>query len=276
MINHEWLPILTDLTNQGVPCVLVTVTEAKGSTPRETGTKMIVTAEKTFGTIGGGTLEFQATDEARKLLQENTGPQSKNYPLGPKLAQCCGGAVTIFLEPFINTYKTIYLFGAGHVGKEVVKVFEGLPVKIKWIDERAHEFPDTIPSNCEKIISSSSVLALPRDLTGLFIVVMTHLHELDYEIARTALQKGGFSYLGVIGSDTKSVKFKKRLRNENLDADLLTSPIGLKQVNGKHPRAIAISLAAEILSFNQGAIASKPGEPYVSSCEGCPNQAKCG
>ena len=121
-MNHEWLSSLAELRDGDIPCVLITVMEAKGSTPREAGTKMVATADRQFGTIGGGNLEFQAIDEARKLLAvAATSAKIKDYPLGPALAQCCGGAVTVFLEPFIPSRKTVLLFGAGHVGKEVVE-----------------------------------------------------------------------------------------------------------------------------------------------------------
>lgn len=278
MFNHEWLPILTRLTEQGIPCILITVMEAKGSTPREAGTKMIVTADKQFGTIGGGNLEFQATDEARKLLKEATAaPAVKDYPLGPKLAQCCGGTVSVLLEPFAAAAKNIYLFGAGHVGKEVVRVLDGLPLQVKWIDSRVHEFPADLPGNCEKMIAPAPADAFPADITGAFIVVMTHEHDLDYAIVRAALKKGGFAYLGLIGSDTKSVKFRKRLAAEGLDVSRLVCPIGIKSVKGKHPRAIAVSVAAEILSLEAAPLAAKEqNEEYVPSCAGCPNEAKCG
>lgn len=248
--NHEWLPVLTSLTEKGEPCVLLTVMEAKGSTPREAGTKMVVTAEGQFGTIGGGNLEFEAIAEARKLLQLAAGPTVKDYPLGPKLAQCCGGHVTLFLEPFLPTGKTLYLFGAGHVGKEVVKVLEGLPLRIKWIDERDSEFPPVMPKQCEKIVTSAPVAELRGADHNSYIAVMTHNHDLDYELVRAAY-KGAFAYLGLIGSDTKRARFDKRLMADGVAKEALLKlncPIGLGDT-GKHPREIAISIAAELLSL---------------------------
>lgn len=250
----EWLNALSDLTAKGAPCVLVTVTAAKGSTPRDAGTKMIVTADAQFGTIGGGNLEYQAADEARKLLSSATADVTMNhYALGPKLAQCCGGAVTIMLEPFLAHTKTLYLFGAGHVGREVTAVLGTLPVNIQWIDERDTEFPRDLPRNCTKITNPNDVIF--KD--DAYIVVMTHSHELDYEIVKKALTHGKFTYLGLIGSDTKSVKFKKRLSAEGLAIENLTCPIGIEGINGKHPREIAIALAAELLQLGlTGAAAS--------------------
>ena len=260
-MTHDWLPALAELRDKGTPCVLITVMEARGSTPREAGTKMVVTASLQFGTIGGGNLEFQAIDEARKLLAAAASEaKTKNYPLGPALAQCCGGVVTVFLEPFIPSGKTLLLFGAGHVGREVVKVLEGLPVKLRWVDERAGEFPAEIPRNCEKIVTARPVAKLQDISANTYIVVMTHSHQLDFEIVKEALEKSSFAYLGLIGSDTKAVRFKKRLLAAGIKektVSRLTCPIGIEGVNGKHPREIAISVAAELLSLGLTQLATK-------------------
>ncbi len=246
---NDWLDVLTDLRASETPCVLITVTEAKGSTPREAGTKMVVTADKQFGTIGGGALEFESVAAARKLLSAATaGPQTKDYPLGPALAQCCGGHVTVLLEPFTTQRKKVLLFGAGHVGREVVKVLDGLPVGVTWVDERADEFPADIPQNCKKIVTTRLTDKIKDATDATYIVVMTHNHALDFEIVKAALEHGTFAYLGMIGSKTKSARFRKRLQTLKLDTQRLVCPIGIKGVMGKHPREIAIALAAELLT----------------------------
>ena len=246
----DWLTALAGMRDKDIACVLITVTEAKGSTPREAGTKMVVTADKQFGTIGGGNLEFEAIAEARKLLAAATSSlKTKDYPLGPALAQCCGGMVTVLLEPFASPRKVVLLFGAGHVGREVVGVLEGLPIRVKWVDERAEEFPAETPANCEKIITARPVEKLKETSDNTYIVVMTHSHNLDFEIVKAALEHGKFAYLGLIGSPTKSARFRKRLLAMKLDINRLTCPIGISSVKGKHPREIAIALAAELLGL---------------------------
>ena len=253
-INHEWLPVLSDLCARDIPCVLITVTQVKGSTPREAGTKMLVTADDQFGTIGGGNLEFQAIDKARELLSTFIGNvHSEDYALGPSLAQCCGGSVSVLLEPFIKNNKTLYIFGAGHVGKELVKTLDNLPVLIKWVDQREGEFPRKLPINVKKIVTSSPEAEIRDMEEGSYIIVMTHSHDLDMEIVRSAFDIGGFEYLGLIGSDTKRIKFEKRLiaagvKKEELSR--LICPIGIDGITGKHPREIAISVAAELLGKN--------------------------
>ena len=249
--NHEWLSVLAQMSEKSIPCVLVTVTEAKGSTPREAGTKMVVTQDETYGTIGGGNLEFEAIREARDLMAAAVhAAQMKEYPLGPALAQCCGGAVSVLLEPFLPHKNTLYLFGAGHVGREVVRVLDGLPVTVKWVDSRAQEFPDAMPKQCEKIVTASPASVFHDMPENAYIVIMTHNHDLDYELTLAGLKKGNFAYLGLIGSDTKRARFEKRLKADGIDAkDLsrLICPIGVGGVTGKHPREIAIARGAQLL-----------------------------
>jgi xanthine dehydrogenase accessory factor len=78
---------------------LVTVLATEGSAPREAGTKMVVWREGQSGTIGGGNLEYRVADQARRMLDGGQAHFAiQDYPLGPLLAQCCGGRVRLFLE----------------------------------------------------------------------------------------------------------------------------------------------------------------------------------
>ena len=96
---NEWIDELCDLTAAGDSAVLVTISGIRGSTPRETGAKMIVTARETIGTIGGGQLEHQCTHIAAGLLGKAATPETRRFPLGPSLGQCCGGVVDVLFEP---------------------------------------------------------------------------------------------------------------------------------------------------------------------------------
>ena len=70
-----------------------------GSSPREVGAAMLVWGQGQSGTIGGGTLEFQAVRRAREMLATG-GSRLDRAALGPKLGQCCGGAVTLLTEVY--------------------------------------------------------------------------------------------------------------------------------------------------------------------------------
>lgn len=95
----NWATQALQTLTRGEPLALVTVIAAEGSTPREAGTRMLVTVDGQSGTIGGGHLEYRATEQARRLLaQTERGFALQDYPLGPFLQQCCGGHVRLLLE----------------------------------------------------------------------------------------------------------------------------------------------------------------------------------
>ncbi|KQZ25711.1 xanthine dehydrogenase accessory protein XdhC [Caulobacter sp. Root1472] len=85
------------------PLALVTILAIEGSAPRDAGTKMVVWAEGQAGTIGGGNLEHQVAEQARKMLLTPVHFALQDYPLGPLLAQCCGGRVRLLIERLDKT-----------------------------------------------------------------------------------------------------------------------------------------------------------------------------
>ncbi|RVC82423.1 xanthine dehydrogenase accessory protein XdhC, partial [Mesorhizobium sp. M4A.F.Ca.ET.022.05.2.1] len=105
---------LKDFLGQAGRAALVEVAATKGSTPRETGAFMLVSASAIYGTIGGGQLEYMAIDKARQLLGGRTPSRSAtdearievdevcatlDVPLGPEIGQCCGGRVEVLIRP---------------------------------------------------------------------------------------------------------------------------------------------------------------------------------
>lgn len=85
------------------PVIRIVVADHAGSTPRDTGTSMMVWANGSEGTIGGGALELEAIAQARAMLLEQVERHIERVPLGPSRGQCCGGAVTLFYERFSRT-----------------------------------------------------------------------------------------------------------------------------------------------------------------------------
>ncbi len=79
--------------------VRVVIASVQGSSPREVGASMLVWQTGTEGTIGGGALEWEATQRARAILPAG-GHRFDREALGPKLGQCCGGSVTILTEVY--------------------------------------------------------------------------------------------------------------------------------------------------------------------------------
>ena len=114
------------------PTARVVIAAHDGSSPREVGAAMLVWADGQSGTIGGGALEHEATIRARLYLAE-TRPLLTREALGPRLGQCCGGAVTLLTEVFTET--TLPAPEAGVVARPVHD--RPMPLSVKRILAKA-------------------------------------------------------------------------------------------------------------------------------------------
>lgn len=241
--------------------VLVTVAEARGSTPREAGARMLVRAGCTEGTIGGGRLEWLAIERARVMLDSGPAEDRLEVPLGPDLGQCCGGRVRVHLRLVDDEtlrdleaeaaaerdrHPLVLLFGAGHVGKALARALAPLPLRLRWSDERAHEFPPA--QGGVEVIVGDPLAALGATPDAAACLVVTHSHGLDFALCEAALRRD-LAYVGLIGSRTKRRSFERGFRELGLDEARiarLVCPIG-GGLRDKRPAVIAALTAAEVL-----------------------------
>jgi xanthine dehydrogenase accessory factor len=258
-------PILRELLARGEPAALVEVAELKGSAPREAGARMLVSARAIHGTIGGGRLEWEAIERARALLESGELSATMDVPLGPEIGQCCGGFVSLRLRRADDgiyseleaiereeseTRPVVLLFGAGHVGKALAAALAPLPLRVRWIDGRATEFPEPPIPGPEVVISERSLAEVDAAPAGAAYLVLTHSHALDSMICAAVLQRGDFAYLGLIGSRTKRAQFERGFRDLGIPKDRiarLVCPIGGDRIKDKRPAVIAALTAAELL-----------------------------
>ncbi|MCY1328463.1 xanthine dehydrogenase accessory protein XdhC [compost metagenome] len=257
-MTTTWMDAIARLRDSAEPYVLVTVIGVQGSTPRESGSKMLVTAERSYDSIGGGHLEFAAIEHARRLLLDGRDAQSlEHFPLGPRLGQCCGGRASLLFECFAMRGPEVLLFGAGHVGRALAPLLAGLPLRLRWIDSRADEFPAQIPEGVQVQVLDEPVEAVEDAAPGSYFLVMTHNHPLDYALAEAVLKRGDAGYLGMIGSQTKARRFRMRLEQRGYPAEAIASlhcPIGLAEVPGKRPLEVAISIAGQVIAHYHAAV----------------------
>jgi xanthine dehydrogenase accessory protein XdhC len=272
---------LRDLLAAGEAAALVTVASAKGSTPREAGAAMLVTGARCFGTIGGGRLEWEGIARARALLGEGGDEAVLDLPLGPAVGQCCGGHVRLHLrraEPAVlaeleadeaaaaASLPPVILFGAGHVGRALAHALAPLPLRLRWIDQRAHEFPLEPIEGVETVVTERLLDEVAGSPAGSSYFVLTHSHTLDFSVCSAVLERGDFAYLGLIGSRTKRVKFEHGFRELGIPSERiarLVCPIGGTALRDKRPPVIATLAAAELLVT----LAASPGAQAGNSTE---------
>lgn len=250
--DTHWTEACATLREAGTPHVLLTLLDTRGSTPRSAGTKMVVADNATWGSIGGGNLEFRAMAIAGEMLAAgDDGQRIEDFPLGAKLGQCCGGHTQVLFECFAGPQLQVALFGAGHVGRALATILGGLPCRVRWIDSRGEEFPGQTAPNISVCVSDSPVDEIPEFPAGTFYLFMTHEHPLDYALAERALARADAGYIGLIGSRTKWRRFRLRLEHRGYTETQIAGihcPVGLREVPGKHPMEVAVSIAGQLIA----------------------------
>jgi len=162
---------------------------------------------------------------------------------------------SVLVETSGRPWPQLYLFGAGHVGRSLVRLLGDLPFHVMWSDGREDIFPTAIPANtrCDAGADVAALIKMaPEDA---HFLIMTHSHALDFDLVAAVLAKGRFGSLGLIGSDTKRARFLQRLRADGIAPALLgrlQCPIGIPGIKSKVPAAIAIAVVADLLILTQG------------------------
>jgi len=259
---------LRQALDAGTPAVLVRVTGAKGSTPREVGAAMLVTAERIAGTIGGGELEWRMIAKARDMITSGEERAMIELPLGPELGQCCGGRVALALAAGDRemldrlaareamdkeNWPAVLIFGAGHVGRALAGALSPLPFALSVIDTRLDALAG-LPSNVYTINSALPEVQVRDAPPASAFVIVTHSHGLDFTITDAALARDDAAYVGMIGSRSKRVQFERWFVEQGGDKDMLgrlVMPIG-GTVKDKRPAVIAATVAAELVGHLLG------------------------
>ncbi|MGB0100719.1 MAG: xanthine dehydrogenase accessory protein XdhC [Nocardioides sp.] len=258
----HWVSAVERLRRERRAGVLVTVADARGHAPRDPGAKMVVAADATWGSIGGGNLEKTAVSRARSMIATaSVEPEHLQVGLTDKARaehgrQCCGGEVTILLEP-LPVVPAVALFGVGHVGLELARVLVRHDLELHLVDSRADQLTDArlaCLEDGEAVVhvhhSPVPELALGSLPSGAHVLVMTHDHAEDFALCDEALRSPRLGSIGLIGSAAKWSRFRTALLAEGHDeaaVDRIRCPIGRPGPVGKSPAVIAVAAAVDLL-----------------------------
>ena len=170
----------------------------------------------------------------------------------PALAARCESAyeTAILLDASPPPALQVVMFGAGHVGRALAELFGRLPLRVRWIDERAGEFPPTVATNIETRCTDTPTAEVREAPAGAVFLVLTHSHALDFELVEAILARDDLRFCGLIGSQTKRMRFVHRLRARGVEearVARLRCPVGLPGLPGKEAEVIALAIAAEVM-----------------------------
>lgn len=276
----DWVDALQALRSTRTPAVIVTLALVRGHAPRNGGAKMVVSPDAVFGTVGGGNLEATAIERARGMLRAGAAePELLVLTLSDKAVteygvQCCGGEVTIMLEP-VRVTPSIAIFGMGHVGLELARILARHEVELHLVDSRPEMLAEErIGTPGASGVFADSVARIHATLApvpeavlaglpaGSHVLVMTHDHVEDLAVVDMSLRTPDLASIGLIGSASKWSRFRKRLTElGQTESDLarVVTPIGIPEVAGKQPAVIAVSVAARLLQLIEEAAPEENG-----------------
>jgi xanthine dehydrogenase accessory factor len=248
---------------------LATIVGAEGSTPRETGAKMLVRADGTiFGTIGGGGVEGRVIEEAIQVIREEK-PRLFHYDLtGSESAgagMICGGVLDIYIDPIIPV-PAVFIFGGGHISLSVSKISAMSGFQVTVIDDRPEfanqeRFPEAGQVIAEKFSTAFPRLQVTRSS---YLVIVTRGHADDQQVLEWALTTEA-GYIGMIGSKRKIGTLYRNLEEKGIAREKLLrvhAPIGL-DIGALTPEEIAVSIVAQMIQFRRKSSSERqaPGKP---------------
>ncbi|MFP8968521.1 xanthine dehydrogenase accessory protein XdhC [Pokkaliibacter sp. CJK22405] len=257
----DWISALSRCKDENIPGVLVTVLGVQGSSPRDAGTKMLITEHEQHDTIGGGNLEYQCLLKAREFLQSGQhSPVIERFNLAASLGMCCGGVVMVLFEP-LQLAQPIVIFGAGHVASALVSILKALPYDIRWVDERdgifAEESTAASVGRVRYMQEDPLQVAVSAPAQARFLI-LTHDHQLDFDICLQLLKRESMpAFVGLIGSSEKWRRFQQRFEARGITEERVSQihcPLGMP-IGGKRPMEVAVSIAAQQIQLDQTASA---------------------
>jgi xanthine dehydrogenase accessory factor len=247
------------LLRAGHTVAVATLVGCQGSTPRGFGAKMIVVDDgSTVFSIGGGAFEALIIEDAREAIRQGRGGE-KEYRFTEQgenaTGMVCGGSARVLIE-IVRAPQALFVFGAGHVGREVARLAAGLGFRVTVVDDRASfldpaRFPEGVRTACA---GEQFAAGLPEIPAGAYVAILTRCHRTDLEALRHVCRRGA-AYVGVIGSRRKITTLLARARERGVrEEDLagLHAPIGVR-IGAQTPQEIAVSIAAEIIAVRRAA-----------------------
>jgi xanthine dehydrogenase accessory factor len=215
---------------------------------------------------GGGLVPARGGRPGRALAGRDVPPDAADgppLPLGGEGTRrgCAGLALwpggPVFRES--DPARQAVVYGAGHVGRALVRALAPLPFRVVWVDARAggcSGAPDGVEVHETPLPEAVAGAAEPDAMH----VVLTHSHALDLEVV-TAVMSREFGFCGLIGSATKRALFRRKLAGRGVPTaaiERLACPIGLPGLRDKRPAVIAASVAAQLLQVDAALAARRP------------------
>ena len=182
-------------------------------------------------------------------------PMERLEPLLGSRGMLEEGETVLYAEPLTRA-GTVYLFGGGHVARELAHILAMTDFRVAVCDQRKQAVSRTYFPEASSLLCCPFEEALER--TGPvtaedYVVIMTPGHQADYEVLAQALRTPA-KYIGCIGSRKKIAATRERLLADGFspaEIGRVHAPIGLP-IGGETPAEVAVSVAAQLIACRSG------------------------
>ena len=114
---RKWVSAVNETLSRKQPLVMALIMSQEGSTPRTTGTRMMIGADGYVGTIGGGRIEASVMETAREMLHK-PGAVTISFDLTSEIADAmdmvCGGKLEILIDSIAPNETNRLFFSSLH------------------------------------------------------------------------------------------------------------------------------------------------------------------
>lgn len=248
---------MVELEREGGAGALAMIIESKGSTPRHTGSKMLVYEDgHIIGTVGGGEVENRVIAEAKQAMLDGKSRLLRYNMSDPSLGDpgICGGQVEVYVEPVLPK-PAVVVIGGGHVGKAVAHLAHWLGFRVIVSDDRPEYCsPEANPDADEFVCSPMEEIPEHLEITPqTYLILTTRGMNVDVPGLPPLLDTRA-GYIGVIGSKRRWLMSRKGMLEAGIPEEKLkrvNSPIGL-EIEAETPEEIAVSIMAELIMLRNG------------------------
>jgi xanthine dehydrogenase accessory factor len=208
----------------------------------------VIKLDEGKGKISLGILERNTILAWMGSCPEETAILCKEKPLLHNTAQ--GNWLSLPMNPA----GFVYIFGSGHVARELLPLLSRLDFRCMVFDDREEYCKSEFFPTAEQIITGNYEnigASIPKGFKNSdYAVILTRGHLWDFQAELFAL-KSPARYIGAIGSRTKHAAVRQKLlaagfSEADLNAPRFHAPIGI-DIGSDTPAEIAVSIAAELI-----------------------------
>lgn len=246
----EWLTVIEKELKQGRKVAQITIIDQEGQSPRGVGTFMVLTESgQTYGTVGGGRVEWIAKTEGEKCLAQGS---CKVVDVTVAIEEGQINQETGHLKLFVKTYcpsNRLVIFGAGHVGYHLYALASLAGFSVTVVDERPELLNNERFDRAEAICLGNPLEQFEKLRLDehTYVVVTSGTTEMDKQILKALMGKK-LKYMGMLGSKKKTQMVKAYLEEQGIRSEVieaLYAPIGI-DLGGETPQEVAVSILAEL------------------------------